>query len=284
MERIKKENYYLNIAETVASRSTCIRRRYGAIIVKNDEVIATGYNGAPRGEENCCECGFCQREALGIPKGERYELCVSVHAEANAIISASRQEMLGSTIYIVGFEVDGTRANSSPCLMCRRLIRNAGITKCVGYVNGVPTEISLEKPETPKPVKSKPYTREGADARLDGGYVAVTTYANLSDDDASRFANENEEPTAVLAVRENFLELYVLWKGWNSVDEFLKEYTYDAITDLEDLARENHALAFTCCALLGDRAFRFFRCSSDSPGNEAKAYADFLSGMPAKQI
>lgn len=148
MDRIKKDEYYLDIAKTVTRRSTCLRRQYGAIIVKNDEVVATGYNGAPRGEINCCDCGFCQRDALGIPKGERYELCVSVHAEANAIISAARRDMIGATIYIVGIEAkDGSYANPAPCLMCRRLIKNAGIVKCIGSVNGVPTEIPLDPPE-----------------------------------------------------------------------------------------------------------------------------------------
>ena len=148
MERVKKDKYYLDIAESVTKRSTCLRRQYGAIIVKNDEVISTGYNGAPRGEMNCCDCGFCQRDALGIPKGERYELCVSVHAEANAIISAARRDMIGGTIYIVGIEAkDGSYANPAPCLMCRRLIKNAGIVKCIGSVNGVPTEISWDPPE-----------------------------------------------------------------------------------------------------------------------------------------
>lgn len=149
MDRIKKDEYYLDIAKTVTRRSTCLRRQYGAIIVKNDEVVATGYNGSPRGEINCCDCGFCQRDALGIPKGERYELCVSVHAEANAIISAARRDMIGATIYIVGIEAkDGSYANPAPCLMCRRLIKNAGITKCIGSVNGVPTEIPLDPPKT----------------------------------------------------------------------------------------------------------------------------------------
>lgn len=153
MDRIKKDEYYLDIAKTVTRRSTCLRRQYGAIIVKNDEVVATGYNGAPRGEINCCDCGFCQRDALGIPKGERYELCVSVHAEANAIISAARRDMIGATIYIVGIDAkDGSYANPAPCLMCRRLIKNAGITKCIGSVNGVPTEIPLDPPEQPSDI------------------------------------------------------------------------------------------------------------------------------------
>lgn len=155
MERVKKDKYYLDIAESVTKRSTCLRRQYGAIIVKNDEVISTGYNGAPRGEMNCCDCGFCQRDALGIPKGERYELCVSVHAEANAIISAARRDMIGGTIYIVGIDAkNGSYANPAPCLMCRRLIKNAGIVRCVGNVNGVPTEITLDPPEQPN-IKEK---------------------------------------------------------------------------------------------------------------------------------
>ncbi len=102
MERISKENYYLDIAETVLERATCLRRVYGAIIVKNDEIISTGYNGAPRGRQNCVDIGFCTREAMQVPRGQRYELCRSVHAEANAIISASRRDMVGSTLYLVG--------------------------------------------------------------------------------------------------------------------------------------------------------------------------------------
>ena len=102
MQRISKENYYLNIAQTVLERATCLRRVYGAIIVKNDEIISTGYNGAPRGRRNCVDMGYCTRERLQVPRGERYELCRSVHAEANAIISASRDKTMGATMYLAG--------------------------------------------------------------------------------------------------------------------------------------------------------------------------------------
>ena len=133
MGRIDKENYYLDIADTVAERSTCLRRCYGAIIVQNDEIIATGYNGAPRGRKNCADLGRCTREELKIPSGERYELCRSVHAEANCIISAARREALGATLYMAcrdpktGALIPG----SSSCSMCRRLIINAGIRRVV---------------------------------------------------------------------------------------------------------------------------------------------------------
>ena len=133
MGRIDKENYYLDIAATVSERSTCLRRCYGAIIVQNDEIIATGYNGAPRGRKNCAEQGRCTREALKIPSGERYELCRSVHAEANCIISAARREMLGATLYMACRD-PGTGAlipDSTSCSMCRRLIINAGIRRVV---------------------------------------------------------------------------------------------------------------------------------------------------------
>ena len=90
-QRMSKDKYYLNIADAVLDRSTCLRRKYGAIIVKNDEILSTGYNGAPRGRVNCSELGYCNREQLRIPSGQRYELCRSVHAEANAIISAARR-------------------------------------------------------------------------------------------------------------------------------------------------------------------------------------------------
>lgn len=131
MERISKQDYYLSIAAAVARRSTCLRRQYGAVIVKNDEILATGYNGAPRGEPNCCDVGECWRDAHGIPHGEQYEKCVAVHAECNAIISASRNQMLGSSLYLYGFEENTPMAAPTPCLICSRLIKNAGIEKVV---------------------------------------------------------------------------------------------------------------------------------------------------------
>ena len=131
--RRDKINYYLDLAEAVAARGTCLRRLYGAVIVKADEVISTGYVGAPRGRANCSDLGVCIRMKLGVPRGERYELCRSVHAEANAIISASRDKMLGSDLYLVGKEVsDGSYvANSCSCSMCKRMIINAGIERLV---------------------------------------------------------------------------------------------------------------------------------------------------------
>lgn len=126
-----KRDYYLSIADTVSQRSTCLRRQYGAVIVQDDEIIATGYNGAPRGRRNCIDCGECERERLHIPHGERYELCRSVHAEANAIISASRKDMIGSTIYLAGRENGERLHDAESCEMCKRLIINAGIAKVV---------------------------------------------------------------------------------------------------------------------------------------------------------
>ena len=131
MERISKEDYYLRIAEQVAKRSTCLRRQYGAVIVKNDEIISTGYNGAARGEINCCDAGKCWRESNNIPHGVQYESCVAVHAEQNAIISASRQEMLGATLYLAGFENGKKLLNAKPCVICERMIKNAGISKVI---------------------------------------------------------------------------------------------------------------------------------------------------------
>jgi dCMP deaminase len=132
-ERISKENYYLNITQTVSSRGTCLRRKFGAIIVKNDEIVSTGYAGAPRGRINCCDRKKCLRDEMNIPRGERYELCRSVHAEANAIISASREQMLGADLYLVctdpktGEAVGGTTS----CQMCKRLVINAGIKRVI---------------------------------------------------------------------------------------------------------------------------------------------------------
>ena len=132
MERVSKQAYYLSIAAEVARRSTCLRRQYGAVIVKNDEILATGYNGAPRGDDNCCDVGVCWREANHIPHGEQYEKCVAVHAECNAIISASRNEMLGSTLYLAGFEgFEHPIEEPVPCLICSRLIKNAGIERVI---------------------------------------------------------------------------------------------------------------------------------------------------------
>ncbi len=133
MERITKTNYYLDIAQTVSERSTCLRKRYGAIIVKNDVIVSTGYNGAPRGRQNCSEMLFCLREKMQIPRGERYELCRSVHAEANAIISASREQMLGGTLYICCTDpADGAVVpDTCSCMMCKRMIINAGIATVI---------------------------------------------------------------------------------------------------------------------------------------------------------
>ena len=140
MGRIDKENYYLDIAQTVAERATCLRRHYGAILVKSDEIISTGYNGAPRGRKNCVDLNYCTREALNIPSGERYELCRSVHAEANAIISAARRDTLGATLYMVCVapETGALIPGSTSCSMCRRLIINAGIRRVV--IRDTPTE------------------------------------------------------------------------------------------------------------------------------------------------
>ncbi len=138
--RTSKQNYYLDIADAVLERSTCLRRKYGAIIVRSDEIISTGYNGAPRGRRNCSDLGGCTRESLHIPSGERYELCRSVHAEANAIISASRRDMIGSTLYLVGRDARTNEllSEASSCSMCKRQIINAGIERVV--VRVTPTE------------------------------------------------------------------------------------------------------------------------------------------------
>ena len=133
MKRIYKENYYLDIAESVLERSTCIRRCFGSVIVKNDEIISTGYNGAPRGRKNCVDLGYCTREKLNIPRGERYELCRSVHGEENAIISASRRDLIDSILYLVGKDYNTGEyvKDARPCAMCKKTIINAGIKKIV---------------------------------------------------------------------------------------------------------------------------------------------------------
>ena len=132
-KRRDKINYYLDIAEAVSKRGTCIRRNWGSIIVKNDEIISTGYSGAPRGRKNCIDLGFCLREKLNIPRGERYELCRSVHSEANAIISAPRSSMLDATLYLVGKNARTGEyvENASSCAMCKRMVINAGIKEVI---------------------------------------------------------------------------------------------------------------------------------------------------------
>ena len=131
--RVSKENYYLDIAQTVAERCTCLRKRYGAIIVKNDVILSTGYNGAPRGRENCIDLGYCMRDKLNIPRGERYEMCRSVHSEQNAIIAAPREQMLGATLYMVCVspEDGSVFGGTSSCMMCKRQVINAGIAQVV---------------------------------------------------------------------------------------------------------------------------------------------------------
>ena len=138
--RRSKILYYLDIADAAQARSTCLRRRFGAIIVRDDEIVSTGYNGAPRGRKNCTDLGYCARNRLNVPAGERYELCRSVHAEANAIISASRRDMIGATIYLVGRDAASGEllSDAMSCSMCKRQIINAGIEKVV--IRVTPTE------------------------------------------------------------------------------------------------------------------------------------------------
>ncbi|MEA2038350.1 MAG: cytidine deaminase [Thermodesulfobacteriota bacterium] len=133
-KRITKENYYLNIAIEVAKRGTCLRRNYGAVIVNNDEIISTGYTGAPRGAKNCVDIGYCHRESLKIPSGERYELCRSVHAEMNAVIHASRRDMMGGIMYLMGIDAQNGEPipdGADPCRLCKRVIINAGIERVI---------------------------------------------------------------------------------------------------------------------------------------------------------
>ncbi|MDF2567229.1 MAG: hypothetical protein K0R90_685 [Oscillospiraceae bacterium] len=142
MNRRDKINYYLDIAQTVLERGTCLRRNFGAIIVKNDQIISTGYVGAPRGRANCSDLGYCTREKLQVPRGERYELCRSVHAEANAIIAAARNDMIGATLYLVGKEVSTGELvpNANACAMCKRMIINAGISTVI--IRNSPTDFT----------------------------------------------------------------------------------------------------------------------------------------------
>ena len=143
MERKGKINYYLDIAEAILARGTCLRRNYGAIIVNNDEIVSSGYTGSPRGRQNCIDIGHCTRQKLNIPRGERYELCRSVHAEANAIISAARKDMIGATLFLVGRDMETGELDSKAesCSMCKRLIINAGIETVI--VRNSPEEYTI---------------------------------------------------------------------------------------------------------------------------------------------
>jgi dCMP deaminase len=125
------DEYFIEIAKVVASRSTCLRRRYGAVIVKDHVIVSTGYNGAPRGSDNCVDKGTCRRKELNVPAGERYELCEAVHAEQNAIVNGAPERMKDSSIYIAGFEEDNSYAEGKPCLLCRRMVRNAQIKEVI---------------------------------------------------------------------------------------------------------------------------------------------------------
>lgn len=133
MSRPTKTEYYIDIAKSVSQRSTCLRRKFGAVIVKNDQIISTGYNGAPRKTTNCMDLGYCARQQLSIPPGQNYELCRAVHAEMNAVIHASRLEMVGADLYLAGFDMETQQAvpHPEPCLLCRRVIINAGITRVI---------------------------------------------------------------------------------------------------------------------------------------------------------
>ena len=138
MGRISKDEYYYNIAKAVSLRSTCLRRQYGAVIVNNDEIISTGYNGSPPGEINCCDKGECRKNLLNIPHWEGYEECCATHAEMNAITSASRERMIGGYIYLYGYDLENKQEIEEPypCAICLRLIKRAGlmVRKWKGYL------------------------------------------------------------------------------------------------------------------------------------------------------
>lgn len=129
------DEYFMQMAELTAQRSTCLRRKVGAVIVKDKHIIATGYNGAPRGLRHCGDLGGCLRQKLGVPSGQRHELCRALHAEQNAIIQAATlgQSIEGATIYVT----------HQPCIICAKMIINAGITRIV-VRSGYPDKMSEE--------------------------------------------------------------------------------------------------------------------------------------------
>lgn len=131
-QRISKINTYLNVAETFAYRSTCIKRKYGAVIVKDDTVISTGYNGSPRGFDNCCDIGRCPRIELGMHQGEGYGICRAIHAEQNALLNCSKDQTMGADLYLAGINPQNNSVHQAkPCPLCARLIIQAGIENVI---------------------------------------------------------------------------------------------------------------------------------------------------------
>lgn len=145
-KRISKVEYYLGIADAVSKRGTCLRRNYGSVIVKDDHIVSTGYNGAPRGRVNCCDLGKCWRKSHNVPQYADYSKCRSCHAEMNAIINASPEEMNDATLYLVGRNYDdGTFTDADCCTLCKRMVINAGIKMViVRLADGSVKQIDVE--------------------------------------------------------------------------------------------------------------------------------------------
>ena len=159
-ERIDKINYYLDIAKAVSMRGTCLRRKFGAVIVKNDRIVSTGYVGAPKGRKNCSDLGTCFRMEHNIPSGTMYEKCRSVHAEMNAIISADKEELEGSVLFLCGIENDGSiTENADCCAMCKRTIINAGISIVV-----------VRTPDGYRPINVEEWIKNDDSLELHEGY------------------------------------------------------------------------------------------------------------------
>ena len=132
-ERLDKREYYLNIAKAVAQRSSCIRRWYGAVAVINDAIVATGYNGSTRGENNCCDIKKCVRNEQDVPRGDRYDLCFALHAEENLCLEAGRRGLYGATVYLYGEDPNNGKEllDCKPCYLCMRKLKQCGVTKVV---------------------------------------------------------------------------------------------------------------------------------------------------------
>ena len=149
-KRISKIDTYLNVAETFAYRSTCLKRKYGAVIVKDDVVISTGYNGSPRGFENCCDVGECERIKQNMHQGEGYGMCKAVHAEQNALLNCSRELTIGADIYLAGVSNDNAVYRAKPCPVCARLIIQAGIKNVYVRLYGT-TQLGERGPKSSDP-------------------------------------------------------------------------------------------------------------------------------------
>lgn len=231
-QRISKDNYYLNIAKDVSKRSTCLRRHYGSVIVKDDRIISTGYNGSPRGCLNCDEVG-CLRKELNIPHGQNYEICRAIHSEANAIIHATYSDMQGATLYLCGYEDDGRMIDDPDCCdMCKRMIINSGIKKVVfgndvGVVRIVIPGEWVDEIDTVKVKKDEP-KKEYKPTKY--------TVAEIMDCFDRIMVEQNSHHHHIFSVHEKLFLIYYLVSNY-SVNDYAELIANNEMFTNEDIKR-----------------------------------------------